>query len=91
MLRDLLIAIGGMIVLIGIWIVTQIVVRSQSPEPPEDGDVLACGACNDSGICGCGATSRTQADQDTRSRSIKEAASDAGVDDGATGEPYEVS
>ncbi len=71
MLRDFLIAIGGMIVLLGIWAVTQILVRSQSPEPPEDGDVLAGGVCNDSGSCQCGITSRPPADQSTRSRSIK--------------------
>ncbi len=63
MLRDLLIAIGGMIVLIGIWVVTQIVVRRQLPDSPEDGDVFASGACNDSGICRCGMASELPADQ----------------------------
>lgn len=71
MLRDFLIAIGGMIVLIGIWAVTQILVRSQSPEPPQDGDVLAGGVCNDSDVCRCGLSSRPPADQATRLQSIK--------------------
>ena len=72
MLRDLFIAIGGMILLIGIWVVTQIVVRRQLPESPEDGDVLASGGCNDSGICGCGARSEAPTDQFTESRSTNQ-------------------
>ena len=63
MLRDLLISIGGMIVLVTIWTVAQIFVRRQLPEPPEDSDVLARGACSDSSSCQCGITSGLSIDR----------------------------
>jgi len=71
MLRDLLIAIGGLIVLVGIWVLTQRLARRQLPDLPVDGDVLAGGACNDAGTCRCGAMSNSPAGQSTRSRSAE--------------------
>jgi hypothetical protein len=50
----LLIAVGGVVALVGVWIAVQNLVRRESPELPETADVMACGMCGPNGECYCG-------------------------------------
>ncbi len=54
MFYHLLVAVAGVVGLIGLWVVVQALVRHESPEMAHDTDVLACRSCGTADGChGC--------------------------------------
>lgn len=54
MLRNLLVAVAGVIALSGIWVAVQHLARKTLPGIPKGGDVLACKTCEPGTACRCG-------------------------------------
>jgi len=60
MLQHLLIAVGGMVILVGVWSLVLTLARRYLPERTQDGDALSCGSCVTFGGCSCGLRHPTQ-------------------------------
>ena len=54
MLYNMMLAVGGVVLLFGLWVTVQTFIRRHSPELDETDDVLACRMCQAGGSCHCG-------------------------------------